>query len=118
MFVKLSIGLMLLRFVVEQSHKVIVWVVVVVIEVYSIVFFFLFVFQCTPSRFFWTRFQGETGGSCMDPNITVIAVYVYSAITCVGDWTFAILPWFLVRKLQMNIRTKIMISFILAMGSM
>ena len=118
MAIKLSIGLMLLRLVVEKSHRMLIYMVVGFIEVYSVVYFFLFVFQCLPSKFFWTRMGGDTNGQCMDPVVVVNATYVYSAITCAGDWVLAILPWFLVRNLQMNRRTKSMVALILAMGSM
>lgn len=118
MAVKLSIGLMLLRIIVDDWHRKLVYIVTGVIQVYSVVFFFLFIFQCTPSSFFWTRFQGVTGGACMNPDITVLATYVYSGITVVCDWAMALLPWFVVRKLQMNTRTKVVVAMVLGLGSM
>ena len=118
MAVKLSIGLMLLRLVVEKTHKMLIYLTVGIAELYSAAFFFIFVFQCTPSKFFWTRYQGDTNGKCFSTSIIVNVFYGYSAIVCVVDWTMAILPWFLVRKLQMNNRTKLMVALVLAMGSM
>ena len=118
MAVKLSICLMLLRLVVEKVHKYTIYAVLAVIETYSVIFFFLFVFQCVPSSFFWTRFAGDTNGKCMDPSVAVNATYIYSAISCVSDWILALLPWFLVRKLNMSQRTKYMVALVLAMGSM
>ena len=118
MAVKLSISLMLLRLVIEKSHRLLIYVVTVIIQVYSVVFFFLFIFQCLPLSYFWTRFQGVTDGQCMDPQIIVTATYVYSGIAVLYDWTMALLPWFVVRKLQMNLRTKLLCAIILALGSM
>ena len=116
MAVKLSIALMLLRvFSVEPAYRLAIHLVTGVIQLYSVVFFFLFVFQCTPPSYFWTRFGN---GQCMNPDITVTATYVYSGLTVICDWTMAILPWFAVRKLQMNLRTKIMVTGVLAMASM
>lgn len=118
MAVKLSITLMLLRFVIQSSQRMMIYIITIILELYSVAFFFLFVFQCTPPSFFWTRFQGVTDGHCMDPSITITAVYVYSGIAIVYDWTMAIIPWFIVRRLQMTLRTKLMCAFILALGSM
>lgn len=109
---------MLLRLVVEKPHRMLIYTVTIIIQVYSVVFFFLFLFQCIPSSYFWTRFQGVTDGQCMNPQILVTAVYVYSGIAVVYDWTMALLPWLFVRKLQMNLRTKLLCAFILALGSM
>jgi hypothetical protein len=71
MALKFSIGVMLLRIAVSRVHKIIVWVVIGILELYSVFFFFLFVLQCKPSRYFWTRYAGATGGSCIDTTITV-----------------------------------------------
>lgn len=118
MAVKLSIGVMLLRLVVERSHKMAIYITVGVAELYSLAFFIIFLVQCTPPKFFWTRYQGDTDGTCFKTSIIVNVFYGYSAIVCVVDWTLALLPWFLVRSLQMNSRTKLMVAFVLGMGSM
>lgn len=116
MALKLSIGVMLVRIAVARTHKIIIWVVVVVYELYGAFFFFLFVLQCRPSAYFWTQYTGGKG-TCIDPKITVDATYGYSAVSCWSDWTLAILPIFIISGLQMNIRTKIGVSFILAMAA-
>ncbi|KUJ17169.1 uncharacterized protein LY89DRAFT_73041 [Mollisia scopiformis] len=116
MCLKFSIGVMLLRITVARTHKIIIWTVVVVLEVYGAFYFFLFVLQCRPSAYFWTRYTGGKG-TCIDPTITVDATYVYSAVSCWADWTLAIIPVFIVWNLQMNIRTKVGLSFILAMAA-
>lgn len=46
------------------------------------------------------------------------ATYAYSAISCLGDWIFAILPGFMVWNLKMNSRTKLSVALILGMGGM
>lgn len=117
MAIKLSIAIMLLRLTIDCTHRLIIIITIVVTEVYSTVFFFLFVFQCRPSSYFWTQFTGGSG-SCMNPQITVNASYAYSAVTCLSDWIFAILPWFLVWNLQMPQRQKSLIAVILSLGAM
>lgn len=115
MALKFSIGIFLLRIAVARTHRMIVWTVIVVTEVYGLAYFLLFVLQCLPSDYFWTQYTGGSG-KCINPLITVNATYVYSAISCWADWTLGIIPIFLVWNLQMNPRTKFLVALILAMG--
>jgi hypothetical protein len=117
MFIKASIGIMLLRLSVNSIHKSIVWTVLAFTEIYSLFFFFVFLFQCLPSAYFWTQLTGGEG-YCMDPFIVVAVFYGYSAITCAGDWTFSILPVFLVWDLQMSKKEKVSVTMILAVGAL
>ena len=116
MALKLSIGIMLLRLTIVRSHRVVIYSVLAVTEAFSTVFFFMFIFQCRPSSFFWTRYTGGTG-VCFQPDIIVNMTYAWSAISCVGDWMLAIIPVLIVWNLQMNIRTKISVVLILSMGA-
>lgn len=118
MAVKLSIALMLLRVTVEEYQKRLIYIITGVTQIYSVIFLFVFIFQCMSPTFFWTRYQGATNGRCMNPKITVVAGYVYLAVTIVYDWTMAILPWFIVRNMQLNPRTKRMVAVVLALGSL
>jgi hypothetical protein len=97
----------------------IIYVVTGVTELYSLFFFLLFVLQCRPTSLFWLRYSASPpNGSCLDAQVVANAFYGYSAISCVSDWTYSILPMFLVWKLQMSRRTKISVVGILAAGAM
>ena len=117
MAIKASIALMLLRLSVHAIHKRILWATFVIVELYSAFFFFIFVFQCMPTEYFWTRFTGGTG-KCLNTSIVVGATFGYSAISCVGDLIFAILPISLVWSLQMGGKEKIAVTTVLALGGM
>ena len=117
MALKFSIGIMLLRIAVSRTHKIIIWSVVILLEVYGAAYFLLFVLQCMPSSYFWTRYT-DGKGTCINPKITVDATYAYSAISCACDWILGLLPISLVWNLQMNIRTKLSVAAILALGAM
>ncbi|KAH6662803.1 hypothetical protein B0J14DRAFT_282245 [Halenospora varia] len=116
MALKFSIGIFLLRIAVARIHKIIIWTVIIVTEVYSAFFFFLFILQCRPSSYFWTQYTGGEG-TCINPKVTVDSFYAYSAISCVADWTLGIIPVFMVWNLQMNSRTKLSVAAILAVGA-
>lgn len=119
MAIKGSIAIFLLRLCVHRTHKITIWVVTIVTEVYSLFFFILFILQCRPTSLFWLRFSSNPpSGSCLDAKIVSNTFYGYSAISCWTDWTLSILPIFIVWKLQMNRRVKISVSLILAAGIM
>lgn len=109
---------MLLRFVMEPSHKMLLYVVIALTSVSSLAFFFVFVFQCSPVSLFWERIHEDRDGRCMSPLVVVVGAYAYSSVCIICDWTMALLPWFIVRKTRMDLRTKTMVVFVLAMGSM
>lgn len=117
MALKFSIGIFLLRIAVVRSHRIIIWTTIAVLELYGAFYFFLFVLQCRPSTYFWTRYTGGEG-SCINANTTVIATYVYSGISCATDWILGIIPIFLVWNVQMNPRTKVSVALILGLGAM
>lgn len=117
MAIKASIAIMLLRLSVRPTHKIILYTTIFMTEIYSAFSFFLFIFQCTPSKYFWTRFTGGSG-TCLDTSIVVAATYGYSAITCAGDFVFSLLPVLLVWSLQMDVKEKAAVVFILAIGAM
>jgi hypothetical protein len=117
MLIDRSIGVMLIRLCILKTHLVILWTTLAVLQVYGAFFFFLFIFQCVPSNYFWTQYTGGKG-RCIDTSVTVAATYGYSAISCAADLVFSILPYFLVWNLQMKLRERVLVIFILGMAAM
>lgn len=115
--VKLCITLVLLRFVVEEWHRRVVIVVGSVIQIYNIVFVFVYSFQCTPVSFFWTRVLDDTTGHCIKIYALFSTGYTYVGLNVFYDVTMAVLPWFMVRRMQLDLRRKLMVVGVLALGS-
>ncbi|KAI1484399.1 hypothetical protein F5X96DRAFT_457312 [Biscogniauxia mediterranea] len=113
---KISIGIFLLRIAVQRIHHYIIYVNLLLTVVTGIVFFFVTLFQCNPIPYFWLRYGGTVEGSCIDVGIIVALTYLYSAFSVICDFTFAILPIFLIWGLQMEKRTKVALIPILSMG--
>lgn len=118
MVVKQSITLTLWRFAVENYHKKLIFIVTVAVQLLSIILFFTITFGCVPVTFFWTRAVNDTDGLCIDPNIGIRLSYANSAALIAYDGTMAFLPWLMVRKLQLDLRTRLMVTMVLALGSM
>ncbi|KAI0537065.1 hypothetical protein GGR58DRAFT_360890 [Xylaria digitata] len=111
---KISIGIFLLRLTVSATHHWIIYVVMLLTVASGVVFFFVTLFQCTPIPYFWDK--DIIGGKCIDPKIIAALTYLYSAFSVICDFTFAILPMFLIYSLSIDRKTKIALVPILSIG--
>ncbi|KAK8034865.1 hypothetical protein PG993_009860 [Apiospora rasikravindrae] len=117
MAIKASIAIFLSRICIERAHKIVIWSILALTEIYSLFFFLLFVLQCRPTALFWLRYTpNPPAGMCLDATVVAKSFYAYSAISCLTDWTYSLLPITLVWNLQMNIKMKISVCLLLAAG--
>lgn len=110
---KLSIGYFLLRIAIKKLHAWIIYAAMFISVVAGSVFFFVTLFQCHPISYFWNKTQP---GTCISTEVIIALAYLYSAFSIISDFTFAILPAFLVMGLQLKRRTKIALVPLLTMG--
>ncbi|TGJ85454.1 hypothetical protein E0Z10_g3332 [Xylaria hypoxylon] len=111
---KLSIAIFLLRLTISKTHHYIIYTISLFTIASGAVFFFVALFQCAPIPFFWDK--DIVGGKCIDVGIIAALTYLYSSFSVVCDFTFAILPLFLIYDLQIDMRTKIALIPILSIG--
>lgn len=86
MFIKLSIGVFLLRITAQKSYIWLLRISLVVIAIWSIVIFFWNLFQCSPVDKQWD--YRIRGGRCVRPEAIVAAAYALSAMTIISDWLY------------------------------
>ncbi len=90
MFVKLSIGVFLLRLSVKKVYNYIIWVSLVIVALYTMGVFFWDIFQCNPVAKQWDyRIQS---GHCATAQEIINAAYAISVLTVVSDWLYVRLP--------------------------
>lgn len=112
---KISIGYFLLRLTVHRIHVWIIWTVMSLTVLTGAVFFFVTLFQCNPISHFWNQVIGAKG-SCINVEIIIALTYLYGTISAICDFTFGILPIFLVWNLNMRKTVKIALVPILSMA--
>jgi hypothetical protein len=115
---KISIGYFLLRIAVRRLHTHVIYAAMAVTIVSGAAFFFAALFQCHPVSFFWNKFDKKHQGGCIANDIVIALVYVYSAFNILSDFTFALLPTFLVVNLRLEWKMKIALIPLLTMGCM
>lgn len=113
LFAKISIGFFLLRVTVVRIQRQVIYCAVCTTVVVGIVFLFVTVFQCSPVSYFWDRAQD---GHCLGMDVIIGLTYFYSVVNAICDFTFGLLPVFLVWNLHMDRRVKIILIPILGMG--
>jgi hypothetical protein len=116
---KVSVGLSLLRITpfTKQKTRWIIHIVIYTSVITGSIFGLLTTFECRPVEYFWTRTMGATG-TCMSMDVIIAFTYVMSAIFGLCDFTFAILPIFLIKGLNMSRGAKIALIPILSMACM
>ncbi|KAI1824101.1 hypothetical protein F4861DRAFT_539276 [Xylaria intraflava] len=102
--VKISIACYLLRITPNKVHKRIIYFVTVLTGVVGLTLVLIVAFQCKPPSRVW---DDDLPGSCLSFEVINIVTYVYSGVAILTDFTFTLLPVFIVWNLQMNIRNKI-----------
>ena len=114
---RLSAGFFLLRITVKKSHRYIIHTLNVANVIIGLYLWFVNLFQCKPIDYWWTRVDGKHIGEC-HLLLSADTIYIQSAVTAVIDWTFGLLPIFIIWDLQMNTRKKILVGLILSLAAM
>ncbi|KAF2493557.1 hypothetical protein BU16DRAFT_83435 [Lophium mytilinum] len=113
---KIALGIFFLRFSTKRVHIWITRLLMIGTGIFGTGYFFLVMFQCTPISDYWTVSPGSA--RCVDTKYITGATYAASALTAIVDWTFGILPIFLVWNLQLDRKAKAYVAGILAFASM
>lgn len=69
--------------------------------------------QCSPPNKYWNR---QLPGKCMDPRIEIDAGYVSSSFNIFTDLVLAMMPSVVLSNLNMRLRTKVGLIFLLSLG--
>ncbi|KAH8816994.1 hypothetical protein F5884DRAFT_830124 [Xylogone sp. PMI_703] len=111
-FIKSSICLTLLRIAVKKWHRVALWIMIG-INIFCAVFVDIYVLtQCRPIQRSW----GEVAGICVPSTITVVITFVVSAFNLLTDVTTAVLPFLMLKDIQMTRKRKSAVIGVLSLG--
>ena len=83
--------------------------------IFGLAFDFIVLFQCWPISAFWTLNPAD--GHCINKDVLTGLTYGISALNVIADWTFGILPIFIVKDLVISKRQKGLVAGILAFAA-
>jgi len=101
---------------VAKPHIWIIRLVIVGTAIFGLAYLCEVLAQCRPLSAFWTESPGSP--HCFSPRAIVITTYIASIINAGADWTFGILPIFIVKDLKISRRQKVVVAGILAFAAM
>lgn len=111
-FIKASIAVALMRITDARKYRYPLYFVILASTVLCLAGWISLVSLCKPTAALWNPTLGKCGN--YDPIVKIS--YVVSIVTIITDWTCAIIPFFVLRKLQVSMRTKILLLGVLGMG--
>jgi hypothetical protein len=119
---KLVVGFFLLRICSNQRwRRITIWVLMGAVSVFNIIYIFVAVFACQPTEYIWTRYNpppNEGHGDCSTTLFVLIPTYVSAFLNVLADWILPLLPATVVWKARMEMRKKISVCAVIALGSM
>ncbi|KAL3959507.1 hypothetical protein ACCO45_004624 [Purpureocillium lilacinum] len=110
---KVSFAWFLLRITTTRAHSWIIYGASLCTIVAGGVFFFVTLFQCNPVSSYWDKDQG---GHCLSMDIIMALAYLYSVFSVITDFTFAILPGFIIWHLKLKTRARVALIGLVVMG--
>ncbi|KAM0690035.1 hypothetical protein Q7P36_008802 [Cladosporium allicinum] len=116
-FAKLSMTFLLLRF--SSSSRLITWLLystAALITSLTLAFALWATFQCTPVQSQWD--PSVQSGGCASKKSYMISVYVLSAFSAATDIIMAVVPVFILRRLEIDRRTKVAAGVTMGLGSL
>jgi hypothetical protein len=112
---KVSIGYFLLRVATNKLHVWIVRTLMITTVLFGPIIFFVFLFQCKPVSAFWSMDPDD--GQCLNTTVLVALVFAISGLNVIADWTFGLLPFWIVKDLQIPVRQKRLVIGLLAFAA-
>lgn len=113
-FIKASVVFTLNRITTNKWHRWGLYAMLFVASIMSIIGILATLLYCHPVPAYWNPLLG----TCGDFMIVVRIGYAWTAVGIVTDWTCAILPYFIVRNLQMSSRQKMIVMLVLGLGAL
>lgn len=115
MLVKLCLLLFYLRIFPGPTVRRMLWGTVVFTVVFGILFVFLAIFQCSPTRHFWEGWDGEHEGKCLD--MSAIA-WSNAGISIALDFWMLAIPLAQLRTLNLHWKKKIGVGLMFGVGTL
>lgn len=111
--IKACVVVTLMRITKERVYRWTLYGTLAVATIMAIIGVLASLLYCKPVPAYWNPYLGTCGNFMTVVNIG----YAWTATGIVTDWVCAILPWFVIRKLQMTKRTKTVVMIILGCGA-
>lgn len=114
---KISVCLCVLR-IIGRTRKhlaTFLWVIIIFCAASHFAQVMLFLVQCRPMAAIWNP---HIHGKCFSPHVTYLAGYIGFGLDAFTDFVCAVIPIFILHRLQINVRTKVALCCLIGLGSL
>lgn len=112
---KISLGLFFLRVLTKKWQARIFYSILAISAVYGFIYVFITIFQCgDPVKLADGLLNSK---SCLPPKFILTTGYLYGIINVIADWTFVLVPIVVLLDSDMDRRSKISVSIVMALGA-
>lgn len=112
---KMSLLFFYMRIFSQSSIKKLIWGTIIFNGIFGLTFIFVAIFQCTPISFYWTKWDLEHTGKCLD--INGIA-WANAGISIVLDFWMLALPLSQIKSLNLHWKKKIGVAMMFFVGTL
>ncbi len=112
---KISLGLFFLRILTKRWQNRTFRIIIAVSVVYGLFFFFIILFQCGDPKHLADRLL--TKHKCLPVGVVLGTGYGYGTINVIADWTFVLIPIAILLDSDLDRRSKISVSIVMAFGA-
>ncbi|KAK7926482.1 hypothetical protein PG985_003480 [Apiospora marii] len=116
---KIATGWFLLRLAADARHLWLLRGLMVSTALLGGGYFFMVLFQCRPSpRVFWEESpRAAPGERCWGDGVVLGLTYAASAVNCLADWAFGLMPVLVVRTLNMPRGARILVACLMSFAA-
>lgn len=98
-----------------QQVQRLLWATVAINLIFALVSVVVALLQCTPMSFYWTRWDGEHRGSCI--NVNALA-WSNAAISIILDGWMLAIPLWQIKSLNLHWKRKIGVGLMFCVGTL
>ncbi|KAF1998352.1 hypothetical protein P154DRAFT_536353 [Amniculicola lignicola CBS 123094] len=114
---KISLGLFFLRVLTKRWQINIFYVILYVSGIYGLFYTFIAIFQCGAPDKLLQSFLGTGNVKCLPSWFLLSTGYIYGSINVIADWTFVLIPIFILLDSDMDRSSKISVSIVMGLGA-
>lgn len=109
-------GYFLRRFVISPAHERIIISFMIFLVLFTVAYIFCIFLQCDPLAAFWLE-SPRAPGKCWSDTVILTITITAGIGNTIADWTFGLLPYFVVRTMRLPRRTKMLVIGILGIAA-
>ena len=115
---KISLGIFMLRIVIEVWQQRVIQIMIIASTITCAANLLEAIFQCGVTKSTADWIIKQFADECLPNPAGLILPYIHGAVTTITDFTFVVLPIFVLSKLNMARKAKLTILGLLVLGGM